>query len=211
MTSATTRSLSVDWTGPDRGDKPARCREGWVAMGEGDRFGPAAWVGAAAVVGRFAEQRAGLDLGRLDEQEVRRRASRRLRRWPAGAAWPPYLATPPATRWTSVRWAGGGRSSGPPRWIGRRRPGPTGPGAVGPRPTAHDPADAPPSPPRPGPPPSVLAGRLRAGPGRGRPALRPLPRMGSGGIHSAKVNLVASLGNDDHAITRRGCSAPGSE
>jgi hypothetical protein len=32
-----------------------------------------------------------------------------------------------------------------------------------------------------------------------------------GGIHSAKVNLVASLGNDDHAITRRGCSAPGSE
>ena len=30
-------------------------------------------------------------------------------------------------------------------------------------------------------------------------------------IHSANVNLVASLGNDDHAITRRGCSAPGSE
>jgi hypothetical protein len=33
----------------------------------------------------------------------------------------------------------------------------------------------------------------------------------SGGLQSAKVNLVASLGNDDHAITRRGCSAPGSE
>jgi hypothetical protein len=32
-----------------------------------------------------------------------------------------------------------------------------------------------------------------------------------GGIHSANVNLVASLGNDDHAITRRGCRAPGSE
>jgi hypothetical protein len=32
-----------------------------------------------------------------------------------------------------------------------------------------------------------------------------------GGAHSAKVNLVASLGNDDQAITRRGCSAPGSE
>jgi hypothetical protein len=30
-------------------------------------------------------------------------------------------------------------------------------------------------------------------------------------VHSTKVNLVASLGNDDHAITRRGCSAPGSE
>jgi hypothetical protein len=45
-------------------------------MGEGDRFGPAAWVRAAAVVGRLAEQRAGLRFGRLDEQQVRRRASR---------------------------------------------------------------------------------------------------------------------------------------
>src|SRR5215207_10288825 len=49
-------------------------------MGEGDRFGPAAWVRAAAVVGRLAEQRAGLNFGRLDEQEVRRRASRQLER-----------------------------------------------------------------------------------------------------------------------------------
>jgi hypothetical protein len=32
------------------------------------------------VVGRLAEQRAGLELGRLDEQEVRRRASRQLGR-----------------------------------------------------------------------------------------------------------------------------------
>jgi hypothetical protein len=49
-------------------------------MGQGDRFGPAAWVRAAAVVGRLAEQRAGLHLGHLDEQEVRRRASRQLGR-----------------------------------------------------------------------------------------------------------------------------------
>jgi hypothetical protein len=49
-------------------------------MGEGDRFGPAAWVRAAAVIGRLAEQRADLTLGRLDEQEVRRRASRQLGR-----------------------------------------------------------------------------------------------------------------------------------
>jgi RND superfamily putative drug exporter len=41
--------------------------------------------------------------------------------------------------------------------------------------------------------------------------LVPVGPGGSGGVHSAKVNLVASLGNDDHAITRRGCSAPGSE
>jgi hypothetical protein len=34
-------------------------------MGEGDGFGPAAWVRAAAVVGRLAEQRAGLHFGRL--------------------------------------------------------------------------------------------------------------------------------------------------
>jgi hypothetical protein len=47
-------------------------------MGEGDRFGPAAWVRAAAVAGRLAEERAGLNLGRLDEQEVRRRAARQL-------------------------------------------------------------------------------------------------------------------------------------
>ena len=53
-------------------------------MGEGDGFGPAAWVRAAAVVGRLAEQQAGLTLGRLDEQEVRRRASRQLGR-PIGA------------------------------------------------------------------------------------------------------------------------------
>jgi hypothetical protein len=49
-------------------------------MGEGDGFGPAAWVRAAVVVGRLAEQRAGLKLGRLDQQEVRRRASRQLGR-----------------------------------------------------------------------------------------------------------------------------------
>jgi len=47
-------------------------------MGEADGFGPAAWVSAAAVGGRLAEQRAGLNLGRLDEQKVRRRASRQL-------------------------------------------------------------------------------------------------------------------------------------
>jgi len=47
-------------------------------MGEGDRFGPAAWVRAAAVIGRLAEQRAGLNFARLDEQQVRRRASRQL-------------------------------------------------------------------------------------------------------------------------------------
>ena len=82
----------------------AWCREGRAAMGQDDRFGPAARVRASAAVGRrLAEQRAGLGLGRLDEQGV--------------------------------------RSS----------------------------------------------------------------------VQSAKVNLVASLGNDDHAITRRGCSAPGSE
>jgi hypothetical protein len=39
----------------------------------------------------------------------------------------------------------------------------------------------------------------------------PSPQHGVRRIHSANVNLVASLGNDDHAITRRGCSAPGSE
>jgi hypothetical protein len=33
-------------------------------MGEGDRFGAAAWVRAAVVVGRLAEQRAGLNFGR---------------------------------------------------------------------------------------------------------------------------------------------------
>src|SRR5215216_3904943 len=49
-------------------------------MGEGDRFGPAAWVRAAAVIGRLAEQRAGLNFARLDEQQVRRRASRQLGR-----------------------------------------------------------------------------------------------------------------------------------
>src|SRR5215217_3423456 len=47
-------------------------------MGEADGFAPAAWVSAAAVGGRLAEQRAGLNLGRLDEQKVRRRASRQL-------------------------------------------------------------------------------------------------------------------------------------
>ena len=49
-------------------------------MGEGDGFGPAAWVRAAVVVGRLAEQRAGLKSGRLDKLEVRRRASRQLGR-----------------------------------------------------------------------------------------------------------------------------------
>jgi hypothetical protein len=49
-------------------------------MDEGDRFGPAAWVRAAVVVGRLAEQRAGLNSGRLDKLEVRRRASRQLGR-----------------------------------------------------------------------------------------------------------------------------------
>jgi hypothetical protein len=49
-------------------------------MGEGDGFGPAAWVRAAVVVGRLTEQRAGLKLGRLDQQEVRRMASRQLGR-----------------------------------------------------------------------------------------------------------------------------------
>ena len=33
-------------------------------MGEGDRFGPAAWVRAAAVIGRLAEQRPGLNFDR---------------------------------------------------------------------------------------------------------------------------------------------------
>jgi hypothetical protein len=59
-------------------------------MGEGDGFGPAAWVRAAAVVGRLAEQRAGLHLGRLDEQEVRRQASRQLGR--------PLIADDPGLR-----------------------------------------------------------------------------------------------------------------
>jgi Sulfotransferase family len=49
-------------------------------MGEGDGFGPAAWVRAAVMVGRLAEERAGLNFGRLDEQEVRRGASRQLGR-----------------------------------------------------------------------------------------------------------------------------------
>lgn len=49
-------------------------------MGEGDSFRPATWVRAAAVVARPGEERAGRSIGRLDEQEVRRRASRRLRR-----------------------------------------------------------------------------------------------------------------------------------
>jgi hypothetical protein len=49
-------------------------------MGERDGFGPAAWVRAAVVVGRLAEERAGLNFGRLDQHEVRRRASRRLGR-----------------------------------------------------------------------------------------------------------------------------------
>jgi hypothetical protein len=47
-------------------------------MGEADRFRPAAWVRAAAMVGWLAEQRAGLNFGRLDEQEVRQGASRQL-------------------------------------------------------------------------------------------------------------------------------------
>jgi hypothetical protein len=47
-------------------------------MGEGDRFGPAAWVRAAAVVGRLAEQRAGLHLGRLDEHLERGRGRRKV-------------------------------------------------------------------------------------------------------------------------------------
>jgi hypothetical protein len=59
-------------------------------MGEGDRFGPAVWVRAAAVVGRLAEQRAGLHFGRLDEQEVRRRAFRQLGR--------PLIADDPGLR-----------------------------------------------------------------------------------------------------------------
>jgi hypothetical protein len=49
-------------------------------MDEGDRFGAAAWVRAAVVVGRLAEQRAGLKSGRLDKLEVRRSASRQLGR-----------------------------------------------------------------------------------------------------------------------------------
>jgi hypothetical protein len=59
-------------------------------MGEGDRFGPAAWVRATVVVGRLAEERAGLRFGRLDEQEVRRRASRQLGR--------PLIADDPGLR-----------------------------------------------------------------------------------------------------------------
>jgi hypothetical protein len=51
-----------------------------VAMGEGDDFGAAAWVRAAVVVGRLAEQRAGLKSGRLDKLEVHRMASRQLGR-----------------------------------------------------------------------------------------------------------------------------------
>jgi Sulfotransferase family len=49
-------------------------------MGEERGFGPAAWVRAAVVVGRLAEQRTGRSLGRLDQQAVRRRVSRRLGR-----------------------------------------------------------------------------------------------------------------------------------
>jgi Sulfotransferase family len=59
-------------------------------MGEGDGFGAAAWVRAAVVVGRLAEQRAGLHFGRLDEQQVRRRASRQLGR--------PIIGTDPGLR-----------------------------------------------------------------------------------------------------------------
>ena len=54
--------------------------QGLDGNGEDDRFGPAACARAATVVGRLAEQQAGLTLGRLDEQEVRRRASRQLGR-----------------------------------------------------------------------------------------------------------------------------------
>jgi len=66
----------------------------------------------------------------------------------------------------SARWSGGMAG-----WAWRCR---------APR-TAHDPVDRPPSPPRPGPPPPILPGRLRTRTGRGRPALRALPRMGVGG------------------------------
>ena len=51
-----------------------------MPMGGTDGFRPAAWVRAAARVGQLAEERAGLSLGRVDEQQVRRRASRRLGR-----------------------------------------------------------------------------------------------------------------------------------
>ena len=51
-----------------------------MALGKGDRFGPAAWVRATVVVGQLADERAGLRFGRLDEEEVRRRASRQLGR-----------------------------------------------------------------------------------------------------------------------------------
>jgi Sulfotransferase family len=51
-----------------------------MPMGGTGGFRPAAWVRAAARMGQLAEERAGLSLGRVDEQEVRRRASRRLGR-----------------------------------------------------------------------------------------------------------------------------------
>ena len=49
-------------------------------MGGSGGFRPAAWVRAAARAGQLAEERAGLSLGHVSEQEVRRRASRRLGR-----------------------------------------------------------------------------------------------------------------------------------
>jgi hypothetical protein len=50
------------------------------------------------------------------------------------------------------------------------------------------------------------------GPSVGREPMAKLSGTSAfGGSYSANVNLVASLGNDDHAITRRGCRAPGSE
>ena len=49
-------------------------------MGGSGDFRPAVWVRAAARAGQLAEERAGLSLGHVIEQEVRRRASRRLGR-----------------------------------------------------------------------------------------------------------------------------------
>jgi len=55
-----------------------------------------------------------------------------------------------------------------------------------------------------------LGGLLGPSGGRG-PMAKLSGTSAVGGGHSANVNLVASLGNDDQAITRRGCRAPGSE
>jgi sulfotransferase family protein len=130
-------------------------------------------------------------------------------RWPVGAAWPPCSPAPPATRWTFLHWAGAGLAFGRPSWIGRWRPGPPpirrasttwGTRRWWPTRSVRWSGCMPGWAWRYRPPPgsacaggsaaimiaaavapSVRAGRLRAGPGRRRPALRALPRLGRGG------------------------------